>query len=99
MAQNVGNPNPDKDPKTADGVTLSQLLKFQTDTTSVPPPLQGAGETNWVDGRAFAKTLGPEVKTVHATQIGPDGSVYMLADVHPRRPAARPSRVRRTWPC
>ncbi|MGH6910770.1 MAG: hypothetical protein ACREEG_11330, partial [Phenylobacterium sp.] len=81
VAQSVGNPDPDKNPTTADGVIQQQLLKFQTDNTNVPPPLQAAGETNWVDGRAFSKTLGPEVKTVHATQVGPDGSVYMLADV------------------
>ena len=83
VAQGVGNPDPDKNPTTADGVIQQQLLKFQTDTAAgaVPPPLQVPGEANWVDGRVFAKTLGPEVKTVHATQVGPDGSVYMLADV------------------
>jgi hypothetical protein len=81
VAQSVGNPDPDKNPTTADGVLQQQLLKFQTDTTTVPPPLQVPGEANWVDGRVFAKTLGPEVKAVHATQVGPDGSVYMLADI------------------
>jgi len=81
VAQTIGDPDPDKKPATADGVTQRQLLKFQTDTTDVPPPLQPTGEANWVDGRSFAKTLGPEVKTVHATKVGPDGSVYVLADI------------------
>jgi hypothetical protein len=82
VAQTVGDPNPDKDPTTNDSATQQQLLKFQTDTTSgVNAPPQIPGQANFVDGRTFADTLGPEVKTVHATQVGSDGSVYMLADV------------------
>jgi hypothetical protein len=82
VAQSTGNPDPDKNPTTNDGVTPSQLLKFQADPNGdVPPVLQGASEANWVDGRAFAETLGPEVKAVRATAVGADGSVYMLADV------------------
>lgn len=81
LTQTVGDPDPDKKPSTDDGVTPSQLLKFQTDVVDVPAPLQGVGEANWVDGRVFAETLGPEVKAVRATAVGPDGSVYMLADV------------------
>ncbi|MDB5425231.1 MAG: regulatory protein FlaEY [Phenylobacterium sp.] len=81
VAQGVGDPDPDKKPLTNDGVVQQQLLKFQPDSPDVPPPLQIPGEANWVDGRVFAKTLGPEVKAVRATKIGPDGSVYMLADV------------------
>ncbi|MCW5761440.1 MAG: hypothetical protein KIS90_16840, partial [Phenylobacterium sp.] len=59
----------------------AQFLKFQTDTVDVPPPLQRAGEANYVDGRVFGQTLGPEVKTVRETRVGADGSVYLLADV------------------
>jgi hypothetical protein len=81
MAQAVGDPDPDNKVATADGRVEQQFLKFQVDGTSVPAPLQAVGEANWVDGRVFAETLGPEVKTVHATQMGPDGSVYMLADI------------------
>ncbi|HEY2356041.1 MAG TPA: hypothetical protein VGH86_01220 [Phenylobacterium sp.] len=81
MAQSIGNPNPDHDPSTADSDVQQQLLKFQTDTTNVGAPPQIPGQANFVDGRTFAETLGPEVKTIHATQVGPDGSVYMLADV------------------
>ncbi|ODT87594.1 hypothetical protein [Phenylobacterium sp. SCN 70-31] len=81
VAQDVGNPDPDRDPKTADATTAAQFLKFQTDTTDVPSPLQRTGEQNWVDGRIFSETLGPEVKTVRDTKVAADGSVYMLADV------------------
>lgn len=81
LAQGVGNPNPDGKADTKDGVISQQLLKFQTDTTSVEAPIQGLNEANWVDGRVFAKTMGPEIGAVHATQVGPDGSVYVLADV------------------
>lgn len=81
LAQDAGNPDPDGKPATADSVARSQFLKFQTDSIDVPPPLQKAGETNWVDGRVFAKTLGPEIKTVRETAVAADGSVYLLADV------------------
>ncbi|TAJ73991.1 MAG: hypothetical protein EPO51_03950 [Phenylobacterium sp.] len=81
MTQGVGDPNPDGKVDTNDGVITQQLLKFQTDTTNVDAPVAGQNDANWVDGRAFAKTLGSEVKAVRATKIGPDGSVYMLADI------------------
>lgn len=81
VAQTVGDPNPDKNPTTDDGVTQTQFLKFQTDTDDVGTPPQIAGQANWVEGRTFSKTLGAEVVTVHDTKIGPDGSVYVLADI------------------
>lgn len=81
MAQGVGNPDPDNNPTTKDGVVSQQFVKFQTDTATVEAPVQPANDPNWVDGRIFAKSLGAEVKAVRATKVGPDGSVYMLADV------------------
>jgi hypothetical protein len=81
MAQDVGNPDPDGKAATKDSTAASQFLKFQTDNAAVPAPLQKPGEPNWVDGRVFAQTLGPEVKTVRDTKVAADGSVYMLADV------------------
>ena len=81
LAQGVGDPNPDGKVATNDGVVRQQLLKFQTDTAAVETPLPAQNEANWVDGRAFAHTLGPEVKSVRASRLGPDGSVYLLADV------------------
>ena len=81
MAQGIGDPNPDGKILTNDGVVRQQLVKFQTDTAVVDTPIAGQNDANFVDGRAFAKTLGAEVKNVRATQVGSDGSVYMLADV------------------
>jgi hypothetical protein len=81
MAQLSGDPDPDHDPTTNDGSTQAQLLKFQTDTNTVPTPPQIVGQPNFVDGRVFANNLDPDVVTVRATQVGSDGSVYMLADV------------------
>jgi hypothetical protein len=81
LAQTVGNPNPDNNTTTNDGVTNSQLVKFQTATDVVPSPTQTANDANWVDGRAWAKDMETSVGAVHATQVGPDGSVYVLADV------------------
>ncbi|HYF21848.1 MAG TPA: transcriptional regulator [Caulobacteraceae bacterium] len=63
---------------------VQQLLKFQTDLNGgTAPPAASArlGESHWVDGRAFQTTLGPEVGTVRATAAGPDGAVWMLADL------------------
>ncbi|MBL8771309.1 MAG: hypothetical protein JNK30_07985 [Phenylobacterium sp.] len=81
VAQNAGNPDPDGKADTKDSTEAAQFLKFQTDTVSVPAPLQRPGEANFVDGRIFGQTLGPEVKTVRETRVAADGSVYMLADV------------------
>jgi hypothetical protein len=81
VAQSVGNPDPDGKPATNDDASVRQLLKFQTDTTNVQTPTQQPGEANFVDGRVFAQTLDPDILAVHAQTVGPDGSVYMLADV------------------
>jgi hypothetical protein len=81
LAQQVGDPDPDHSPSTKDSTVQQQLLKFQTDTGALGSPPQTAGQPNWVDGRVFAESLDASVSTVHAQTIGPDGSVYMLADV------------------
>ncbi len=78
VAQNVGDPDPDKDVKTDDSLERAQLVKFQTAGT---PPTPQPGEANYVAGRVFSKTLGPEIDAVRATATAADGSVYMLADV------------------
>ncbi len=66
--------------------TFSQqeLLKFQTDQTTVTPPpdaLHRVGETNYADDLAYKKVLSPEITAVRASQTASDGSVYMLADI------------------
>ena len=81
LTQKVGDPDPDGKPDTNDGVQVNQLLKFQTEVGAVAAPPQPAGEGNWVEGRVFAKPLEGKIETVRASQVGPDGSVYVLADV------------------
>ena len=81
MAQQVGKADPDADPKTADSTIQQQLAKFQTDTDALSAPPQTAGQANWVDGRVFSEGLDASIKAVRAQAVGPDGSVYMLADV------------------
>jgi hypothetical protein len=81
VAQTVGDPDPDKNPTTADSTTRAQLTKFQTDTTNVDAPPQLPNQPNFTPGRVFANNLEPHIGTVHATQVASDGSVYMLADV------------------
>jgi len=82
LAQQVGDADPDHNTKTSDSTVAQQLLKFQTDTDTVASPTQMAGQSNFVDGRVFAEGLDPAVTAVHAQTVGPDGSVYMLADVN-----------------
>jgi hypothetical protein len=81
VTQQVGSDDPDLNPETDDSTLDQELTKFQTDTDNVPAPLQKPGQANWTDGRVSATDLGPNVGTVHASQVGPDGSVYVLADV------------------
>ncbi|MDQ8027667.1 MAG: transcriptional regulator, partial [Brevundimonas sp.] len=59
-----------------------QMLKFQSDTGgAAPAPIAGVGETQWVEGRASQTALPDGVETVRATATGPDGSVWMVADL------------------
>lgn len=63
---------------------VHQLLKFQTDTgpTAPPPPaVPRPGDTYGADGRALQTVLPDPVAAARATAAGPDGSVYVLADV------------------
>jgi len=81
LAQSAGDVDPDGKPDTNDSRQVNQLLKFQGDGSVVAAPVQPSGEANWVEGRVFAKTLDGGVQAVRATQVGADGSVYVLADV------------------
>ena len=59
-----------------------QLLKFQTDTGGAPPDaVARPGETHWVAGRAGQTALPPGVEMVRASAAGPDGSLWLVADV------------------
>ncbi|MDP3802531.1 transcriptional regulator [Brevundimonas sp.] len=59
-----------------------QLLKFQTDLGGAPPAaVARPGETQWVEGRAGQTALPPGVETVRASAAGPDGSLWLVADL------------------
>ena len=59
-----------------------QMLKFQSDTGgAAPDPIAGVGETQWIEGRASQTALPEGVETVRASATGPDGSVWMVADM------------------
>ena len=81
LAQNVGNPDPDGKPLTPDGVIRRQILKLQTEPGTFGDPLRPPGEANWVEGRVWARDIDKTAGNVRATQIGPDGSVYLLTDI------------------
>ncbi len=67
----TGNPDPDKDRLTDDATLVSRLTKLNSDTAGIP----GSGS------KVFAQDLEGTIGTVHASKTGPDGSLYMLADV------------------
>ena len=58
-----------------------QLLKFQADGGDAPEAVARVGETQWVEGRAVQSALPPGVETVRASATGPDGSVWLVADL------------------
>lgn len=58
-----------------------QMLKFKSDGSAPDPTAGRVGETQWVDGRVSQTNLPEGVKTVRASATGPDGSVWMVADL------------------
>ncbi|MGV9008487.1 transcriptional regulator [Brevundimonas sp.] len=59
-----------------------QVLKFQTNTGgTAPDAVARPGETFWVDGRAGQTALPAGVETVRASATGPDGSLWLVADL------------------
>ncbi|WP_029415686.1 NHL repeat-containing protein [Brevundimonas bacteroides] len=60
----------------------NQLLKFQSDGGAAPTPTGGnVGETQWVDGRLSQEKLPDGISAVRASAVGPDGSLWLVADV------------------
>ena len=60
----------------------TQLLKFQSDGgTAASPAGGGIGETHWVDGRLSQDALPAGVENVRASAVGPDGSLWIVADL------------------
>ncbi|HEX8472363.1 MAG TPA: transcriptional regulator, partial [Brevundimonas sp.] len=67
---------------TAASTLTNQILKFQADGGAAAAPTAGnIGETQWVDGRLSQETLPAGVQTVRASAVGPDGSLWIVADV------------------
>ncbi|MBL0948459.1 transcriptional regulator [Brevundimonas sp.] len=59
-----------------------ELLKFQADTdTAATMASARIGETQWVDGRVSQTPLPDGIKTVRASATGPDGSLWLVADM------------------
>lgn len=80
LTQTTGDPNPDDKATTDDAVFHQEFLKFETGTSA--DAVRRPGDSNWVEGRVFGKTLPESVEAVRTQVTGPDGSVYMLADVN-----------------
>ncbi len=60
----------------------NQVLKFQSDGGAAPQPTGGnVGETQWVNGRLSQEKLPDGISTVRASAVGPDGSLWLVADV------------------
>jgi hypothetical protein len=55
------------------GPQTDQLIKYGTNPAS--------GATTAADGKVYAKTLSSTINTVRQSVTGPDGSLYMLADI------------------
>jgi hypothetical protein len=65
-----GNPDPDKNTATKDAVYQSAMVK-----------VDGSGAVGAPGSRIFTSNFEGTVDQVRASQVGADGSVYMLADV------------------
>jgi hypothetical protein len=71
----AGDPDPDKDTTTDDGVFETTLTKYSAAGAGAGP---GAGAPG---GKVFSETLQGTISSVRKSVTGADGSVYMLADV------------------
>ncbi len=59
-----------------------ELLKFQSDVgTAEMPTGPGIGEGIWTEGRLSQDALPEGVTAVRASAVGPDGSLWLVADV------------------
>lgn len=71
----AGDPDPDKNATTDDGVYESTLTKYSAAGTGAGA---GAGAPG---GKVFTETLQGTISSVRKSVTGADGSIYMLADV------------------
>lgn len=70
-----GDPNPDKDLLTDDGVYETTLTKYSAAGTN------GGANAGAPGGKVFTETLQGTISSVRKSVTGADGSIYMLADV------------------
>jgi len=70
-----GNPDPDKNVSTDDAVYETTLSKYSAAGTS------GGAGAGAPGGKVFTETLQGTISNVRKSVSGPDGSIYMLADV------------------
>ena len=71
----AGDPDPDKNSLTDDGVFETTLTKYSAAGTA------GGANAGAPGGKVFTETLQGTISSVRKSITGPDGSVYMLADV------------------
>lgn len=71
----AGNPDPDKDALTDDGVYETTLTKYSAAGTN------GGANAGAPGGKVFTETLQGTINSVRKSVTGADGSIYMLADV------------------
>ena len=69
LATTAGDPDPDDDKETDDAVYASSLIKTE------------GGGVGQAGSRLFANGLDATVKAVKTQEVGPDGSLYVLAEV------------------
>lgn len=81
VTQTVGDPDPDKKATTDDGVLQQQMLKLETGSDPAADAVRRPSDANWVAGRVFGNTLSEKIEAVRKSIAGPDGSIYMLADI------------------
>lgn len=59
----------------------TQLLKFQADGGSAPAAQPGVNGSFWVEGRVGQTNLPAGVDAIRASAVGPDGSLWVVADL------------------
>nr|WP_295106571.1 hypothetical protein [uncultured Caulobacter sp.] len=71
----AGDPDPDKNSLTDDGIYETTLTKYSAAGTS------GGANAGAPGGKVFTETLQGTINSVRKSVTGADGSIYMLADV------------------
>ncbi|WP_333807348.1 hypothetical protein [Phenylobacterium sp.] len=81
IAQKAGNPDPDGNPTTKDGVLTNQFLKFQTGPDTLSPPNVLQSPQGLVAGQVWSRSIDAALTSVRSMKTLADGSVLILSDV------------------